>query len=134
LGGYGWLDHVGVADRDLALIVEEGDHRPIILYLLVSPRVLHVLLLVAKEGGCDSVMSMLQMALLLVAREEAPAEEAGAHLAGVLLVVLLNLANEHPEVIRVEVHIPNGLLQLPHRAVLLPALLVIHCSPQSNPI
>ena len=90
--------HVGVPDQDLAALVQEGNHSVTIFHLVVQFRVLDVHLLGSKEARSDRVMSMLQMLLLLVTREEAPAQQACAQLVRTV-IIHLKLFDERFELI-----------------------------------
>ena len=101
------LHDVGVAHDDFALVVQDGHHGPMVFYFIMRLRMLHIHLPVPKKRGRDRVVRVLQMLLLLRGREKAPAQQARRHLAGIVLIILLQFAHERLELVGVNVHVAD---------------------------
>lgn len=98
------LGHVGVFDELLALLIEEGNQLIIVTHLLLGQRVFHILVLILAKRGRDYVWGMRHVLLLLVRREEPPAQDAhGELIRG--LIIIFELRDEGTELLRVPVDV-----------------------------
>ena len=78
--------HVRVTNQDFARLIEQCYHRVRVLELTVKLCVFEEHLFRSEKGWRDGVVRMLQMFLLLVRGEEAPAQKAGRELVARLIV------------------------------------------------
>jgi hypothetical protein len=102
-----WLDYIGIANNDLTLIVKKSYHSSVVFDLVVRLGMLQVHIFVLEETGCNGIVSVLEVLLLLITSKDSPAKQTCAILARILVVVLFQFADKRLELRTLDMHVAD---------------------------